>query len=407
VKDFFYALFTTDIQLLAKVIYKFINEEHFMDNKSINQKSSIPPYIGIAAVWFGTHVGPGIASGKQVVSYYAEYGKLGMFTPLIAMAILGWAIYYALEYSRVNNISNFKTFTNKFFHPYEKLFSTFFEICFLVTCLLAPGLCIATSAQLLNQFFGLNIWIGTIIMVLLSVILVIYGVALVKAASTGLTIGILTILAIIVSLGISKGSGDIALNWNNSTFSDFGILAAIWSAISYAGFQSTGIIGNCISVSEGLTSKKDSAKTAVLGVSLNVLMLAAIVVVNYGFQPESINSLLPNFYIVQQIGIPALETVYVLFVVMASLSTIITFAFSLVVRFKNKPVFVNNIRSERSISLIIVLIMLTLDVIVSTFGIAQIINIGYRYLGYFSIFVVMFPFIVVGIKKNKKINKAI
>ena len=377
-----------------------------MEKKLGSQKSSIPPYIGIAAVWFGTHVGPGIASGKQVISYYGAYGKIGMFTPLIAMALLAWAIYYALEYSRINNINNFKTFTNKFFHPYEKLFSTFFEICFLVTCLLAPGLCIATSAQLLNQFFGLNVWIGTILMVILSVVLVIYGAAMVKAASTGLTVGILTVLAIIVSLGISKGSGNIALNWSNSSFSDFGILAALWSAISYAGFQSTGIIGNCISVSDGLTSKKDSAKTALLGMFLNALMLGVIVVVNYGFQPESLVNLLPNFYIVQQIGIPALETVYVLFVIMASLSTIITFAFSLVVRFKNKPIFVNNIKSERTISLVIVLIMLTLDVIVSTFGIAQIINIGYKYLGYFSIFVVMFPFILVGIRKNK-INKAI
>ncbi|WP_312700138.1 hypothetical protein [Sedimentibacter sp.] len=378
-----------------------------MEKKLRSQKSSIPPYIGIAAVWFGTHVGPGIASGKQVASYYGAYGKLGMFTPFIAMILLGWAIYYALEYSRINNISNFKTFTNKFFHPYEKLFSTFFEICFLVTCLLAPGLCIATSAQLLNQFFGLNVWVGTIIMVVLSVILVMYGASLVKAASTGLTLGILTILAIIVSLGISKGSGNIVLNWGNTTFSEFGIWAAVWSAISYAGFQSTGIIGNCISVSEGLTSKKDSARTAVLGASVNALMLAVIVIVNYGFLPESIDSLLPNFYIVQQIGIPALETVYVLFVIMASLSTIITFAFSVIVRFKNKTVFVNNIKSEKSISLIIVLIMLTLDVIVSTFGIAKIINIGYKYLGYFSIFVVLFPFILVGINKSKKINKAI
>lgn len=382
--------------------------ENINQNKiKTNQKSAIPPYIGIAAVWFGTHVGPGIASGKQVVSYYAEYGKLGIFTPLIAMALLGLAIYHALEYSRVHNLSNFKTFTNKYFHPYEKLFSTFFEICFLVTSLLAPGLCIATSAQLLNQFFGLNVWAGTILMVVLSVILVIYGAELVKAASTGLTVGILAILTIIVSMGISKSTGNISLNWSNSSFSDYSIMAAVWTAISYAGFQSTGIIGNCISVSDGLTSKKDSAKTAILGTVLNGLMLAVIALVNYGFQPESFESLLPNFYIVQQIGIPVLETVYVLFVVMASLSTIITFAFSLVVRFKDKPILVNNIKSERIISLVIVLVMLTLDVMVSTFGINKIINVGYKYLGYFSIFVVMFPFIVVGIKNSKKINKTV
>lgn len=375
--------------------------------KKAKQKLVIPQFIGIAAVWFGTHAGPGVASGKQVVSYYASYGKLGIFTPLIAMALLGLAIYYALEYSRVNKIHDFKTFTNKFFHPYEKLFSTFFEICFLVTSLLAPGLCIATSAQLLQSYFGLNVWIGTALMVLISVILVIYGAELVKAASTGLTVGILAILAVIVTLGIKAGSGTIVENWTSTSFTDFPLLSGIWIAITYAGFQSTGIIGNCISVSDGLSSRSDSVKAAILGTVLNGLMLAAIVLVNYGFQPESINSLLPNYYIVQQLGIPVLETVYVLFVIMASLSTIITFAFSLVVRFGKKDILVKNIKKERNRNLLIVLVMLTLDVIVSTFGIAQIINIGYKYLGYFSIFVVMFPFILVGIKRNKEMKSSI
>lgn len=372
--------------------------------EKVRRKSLIPSFVGIASVWFGTHVGPGVASGKQVVSYYASFGKLGIFTPIIAMALLGLAIYFALEYSRVNKISDFKTFTNKFFHPYEKLFSTFFEICFLATSLLAPGLCIATSAQLLQQFFGLNVWVGTVLIVLISVGIVIYGSGLVKAASTGLTVGILAILAIIVSLGINQASGTIVENWINTSFTDYSILGAVWIAISYAGFQSTGIIGNCISVSDGLSTRKDSAKSAILGTVLNGLMLALIVLVNYAFQPGSINSLLPNYYIVQQLGMPVLETVYVLFVVMASLSTIITFAFSLVVRFGNKELLVKNIKKEKNRNILIVLVMLILDVVVSTFGIAQIINIGYKYLGYFSIFVVMFPFILVGIKRSKGIK---
>lgn len=372
--------------------------------KKVRRKSAIPSFVGIAAVWFGTHLGPGVASGKQVVSYYAAYGKLGIFTPVIAMAVLGIAVYFALEYSRVNGIQDFKSFTNKFFHPYERLFSTFFEICFLVTSLLAPGLCIATSAQLFEQFFGLNLWAGTVLMVLISAVLVIYGADIVKAASTGLTVGMLAIIAVIVTLGIRAGGGTIAKNWENSSFTDFSLISGIWVAISYAGFQSTGIIGNCISVSEGLDSRRDSIKTAVLGAFLNAFMLSSIVLVNYAFQPESFDNLLPNYYVVQQLKIPALETVYVLFVVMASLSTIITFAFSLVVRFGDKEFLVKNIKKERNRNLVIVLVMLILDVGVSTFGIAKIINIGYKYLGYFSIFVVMFPFILIGIKNSRQMR---
>jgi len=369
------------------------------------KKNIVPPFVGIAAVWFGTHAGPGVASGKQVASYYSAYGIIGVFSPIIAMALLGLAIYFALEYSRINDIHDFKSFTNKFFHPYERLFSGFFETCFLVTSLLAPGLCIATSAQLFEQFFGLNVWVGTILMVIISVILVMYGAEIVKTASTALTGGILVILTIIVFLGINKGSATLSANWASSSIADISMIGGIWSAISYAGFQSTGIIGNCISVSDGLKSRKDSIKTSILGTSLNALMLISIVLVNFAFAPESINSLLPNYYIVQQLGFPILETVYVLFVVMASLSTIITFAFSLVVRFGKKELIVKKIKSERARSLFIVLVMLILDVLVSTFGIAKIINIGYKYLGYFSIFVVMIPFIIVGIKKATPTKK--
>lgn len=372
-------------------------------SKIIKQKSIVPSFVGIAAVWFGTHAGPGVASGKQVAAYFSAYGKLGMLTPLLAMGLLGLALYYAIEYSRVNKIHDFKTFTNKFFHPYEKLFSIFFEISFLVTSLLAPGLCIATSAQLFEQFFGLNMWVGTILMVVISVVLVIYGAEIVKAASTALTVAILVVIGLIVVLGISASKGSVSANLASSSISDYSLLSGVWLAITYAGFQSTGIIGNCISVSQGLKSKAESAKTAILGIALNVLMLVAIVLVNLAYQPESINSLLPNYYIVQQIGYSVLESVYVIFVVMASLSTIITFAFSLVARYGDKEYLTKTIKSHKSRSVLIVLVMLVLDVMVSTFGIASIVTIGYKYLGYFSIFVVLFPFIIVGLVKSRKI----
>jgi uncharacterized membrane protein YkvI len=385
-----------------------MNMEAKIENQSEQnvkiKKSIVPPFVGIAAVWFGTHAGPGVASGKQVATYFSSYGKIGMLTPVFAMALLGLAMYFAIEYSRVNKLHDFKTFTNKFFHPYEKLFSAFFEISFLVTSLLAPGLCIATSAKLFQQFFGLNIWAGTVLMVLLSVVLVIYGAEIVKAASTALTVGILVVIGLIVVLGISASKGAISTNWAATSFSDHSLTGGLWLAITYAGFQSTGNIGNCISVSQGLNSKKESMMSAALGTCLNALMLVAIVLVNFAYQPESIKSLLPNYYIVQQIGLPVLETVYVIFVVMASLSTIIAFAFALVARYGSKDYMVKRIKKERNRSLVIVLSMLILDVMVSTFGIASIVNIGYKYLGYFSIFVVLFPFIIVGLIRSKKLK---
>lgn len=362
------------------------------------KKSMIPAFFGIAAVWFGTHVGPGTASGKQVTVYYNTYGKLGLFTPIAAMGLLGLAIYYALEYSRKNHLYDFKSFTNKFFHPYEKIFSIFFEISFLGAALLSPGVCIATSVQLFNQHFGMNIWIGTIIIVALVIIMTMYGSELVKTVSTGLTVGILITLSIIAVLGIRAGAAAFSQNWTASSFNDVPATAAVWSAITYCGFQASGNLGAVISVADGINSKKDSFKAAMTGFVLNTLLLIVIAIMNYGFQPESLNELIPNYYIITQLGIPVLRIIYVILVVFAALSTIIGFVNAVIQRFGK---FVK-IEDEKKRNFLIIAVMLFLDVMVSTLGIAAIINVGFRYLGLLSVPFVVIPFIYVGFKKSKK-----
>jgi len=364
------------------------------------KKFTVPTTLGIASVWFGTHMGPGTASGAQVKSFYSIYGKLGIFTPILAMSLLGLAIYFALEYSRINEIHDFKTFTNKFFHPYEKVFGAFFEITFIAICLLSPGVCIATGAKLLQQSIGLNMWVGTAIIASLSLILAIYGSNLIKIASTFLTFGILAILASVVVLGINSSAADIAYNWANTSTTEVSVWGAIVSALAYCGFQATGNIANCISVSDGLNSRADSIKTAVFGTIINTALVISIAVMIYGFQPDSVKDLLPNYYIINQLGKPFLNVFYILLVTMAALSTIITLVFSALARYGK---FIK-IKNEKVRNIVFVLIMLTLDIIVSSLGITTIINVGFKYLGYLSVPFVVFPIIFVGLRKSKSLE---
>ena len=48
----------------------------------MEQQSSLKSLMGpisVACVWFGTHVGPGFASGAQLVQYFVGYGWLGVY----------------------------------------------------------------------------------------------------------------------------------------------------------------------------------------------------------------------------------------------------------------------------------------------------------------------------------------
>ena len=288
--------------------------------------------MGIASVWFGAHVGPGVASGKQTAVYYSSFGKWGFITPIIAMGLMGLCVYYAIEYSRMTGARNFKELTDKLFHPYEKLFSTFFEITFVATVLMVVGGCIATGAAILQQYLGLSIFIGTTIIVLITILLSIYGAELVRASSTVMTIFIIVSLVVIIIVGLSSSKGDFSGHWQATSFSDASPWSAIIMAITYTGFQSAGNIANTISVSEGLSGKKESKKAAILGMIMNTVMIIGIASLLFAY-PDSISETMPNYFIVDKLGFPILLFAYVLMVLLAVITTTVSFSFSVVARY--------------------------------------------------------------------------
>ena len=95
------------------------------------KKVLIPAWLGVACVWFGTHCGPGAASGNQTVQYFVRFGLWSLFLPLVAMGLLGVALYYAMEFSRRTKATDFKDFANKLFNPYHKIFANLFEFSFI------------------------------------------------------------------------------------------------------------------------------------------------------------------------------------------------------------------------------------------------------------------------------------
>lgn len=364
------------------------------------KKSGIPVFLGIASVWFGAHVGPGVASGKQTAVYYSAFGKWGLITPLIAMGLMGLCIYYSVEYARLTGVKNFRELTDSMFHPYEKLFSTFFELTFIATVLMVLGGCIATAAAILNQYLGLHILIGTSMVVLVTILLSMYGANLVRASSTIMTVFIIVALALIVILGLLSPQADFSGNWKSTTFSDVSPWSAIIMAIVYTGFQSAGNIANAVSVAEGIGSKKESRKAAILGTLLNSVLLLSISLLLFAY-PESLNEILPNYFIVEKLGFSVLMLAYVLFVLLAVISTTVSFSFSVVARYgQYLPM-----EPGRKRDFTVTAILLILTAIVSLLGLDAIVGQGYKYLGYACIPIVIIPVITVGMIKTKKMER--
>lgn len=381
-------------------------------------KKQLPVYLGVAAVWFGGHCGPGVASGNQVAKFYSSYGVWGLFTGILAMIVLGLCVYYSIEYARLTQSYDFKTFANRFFAPYDKFFANFFEITYVATVFLVIGSCIATGAKALQQQFGLNLVVGQLLLCVATILLTIFGAALVRSSSSVMTFLILAALGIIICVGLFSDKARFVDHLKMaedlpSTLPGHSLRllpAALWSAVLYAGFQSAGNMANAVSVVEGLRSRKDSIKAAVLGVLLNALLIYGVAFLIFSFpevlgeflNPDRVSkSFLPNLEVVQILGIPVLQYLYVTVLLLAILTTLVGFSYAVISRYAK---FIP-IKNQRLRDLSLVVGLLIICILVSQVGLDAIVGKGFVYLAYACIVVVIVPTIVIGHRKIRALKK--
>jgi uncharacterized membrane protein YkvI len=353
-------------------------------------KTLIPGYIGVACVWFGTHCGPGTASGKQTAVYFLQYGKWSLIAPFLAMGFLGLSVYYAVEFSRQANAKNFKDFANKLFHPYEKFFANFFEFTFLATVGMSGGACMATGSLLFNQYFGMSIAWGVFLMSAVTIVFSIYGAELVRISSSYMSIVIFVSMIVLVVVGIIN-SGGVTNSLAQSSFAENDLGMSIWQAVVYAAFQSTGVIGGVVAVADGLSSRKDSQKAGLYGVLINALFLIIIAVMLMGY-PKAPSQLLPNYFVITKIGASFLTVLYVLIVFLACVTNTISFSHALSGRY-GQFLPMASLTGKKFIICVIMLIYIGS---VSWFGLDAIVRTGFTYLGYAALLTLLVPTIVVG-----------
>lgn len=172
------------------------------------KKKGLPIFISVAAVWMGTHFGPGVASGTQIDVYYVNYGIPGLCVTFLAMGILAYALYCSMEFSRIYHAYDYQSWVTKLFGA--KWVVILFDISFLVTILTALGGSINAVATLMNSHFGFNYWIGVAIVVICGALLCAYGADLVRKASSYMMFFVVGILLVILILLMIYGDADLA-----------------------------------------------------------------------------------------------------------------------------------------------------------------------------------------------------
>ena len=393
-----------------------------MNNKAA--KGTWAAAFTVASVWFGTHVGGGFASGNQVVSYFAQYGLYAAIFPIIAMGILALVMYTVMKFAKLSGFTNYKdTFSALYPKPWMEVF---FEIFYIVILLAAVAAAVAGAGEVLANFIGADYSVvGTkilfnLIIVAVLIVLSIFGVKLVIAASTVLSIAILISTAAVVIAGVAadfdaisaKLLAENALEAANYV-SNPG--EAIWRGIIvYAAFQCVSIPA-MIAAGEGLTLK-GIKRANILGWLMNGLALAASAGMLSRWYPllkalqdggiqgfTTAASGIPNQSVLTLVGIKWLMAIFSILLFSAFVSTSVTLVFTMIQRFQGYC-FPNTIKNEKVRGVIVGVIVIGICFAISLLGLGNIIKYAYGYDGYYAILVIFLPVLIWGLPKVKKLS---
>lgn len=376
-----------------------------MDKK----QSTLSIAIGMACVWMGTHFGPGVASGTQILIYWVKYGIWGPIASILAMGLLGYCIYCSAEFSRIYKTYNYADWTKKVWGINWIVYLLDFS--FIIVMLTALGGSLSAIGNLLNSQFGLNYWVGVGAVIICAGLLCAYGAKLVARASSYMMYLVIAVLAVIIIMCASTGKLHLGQAIADASAGNIAgvspsFLGAIWSGIIYASFQAN-VIGNISSIAPTLPDRKTTKLGAVIGVFGNALMLVALslfflsatTIENYDVLDTAANPL-PFYGTLTALGFSGLKLVYVITVFIAVLSTAVGFSFGAVARYsklyrkadENAPVKDG----------LLVVVLLIACAAASKIGIVKLVSTGYTILGYLNLPLLIFPAIYLA---NRKISK--
>lgn len=348
-------------------------------------KSNLWAVLSICGVMYSAYVGPGFASGTQTVSYFLTKGWIGVILGPLVAGILCFAFNYLLfEVNRIYKPNTYREAYNIIYRPkwLQMFFGTFKELQVIVVILIALSAQISTSAILLNQVYGLNIIVGSVLFCIAIIVIALYGAGLLRKVGTALSICILLICIFIAAVCLGNAMpGAAEFLDSRVSYTDYGYnTASAWfQMLMIVVFFMNGYEA-CVPASKGIinTRKDVIIQSAVTSVLCSGSTMIFTVIFASGM-PDIVNESIPTLWAIDTLSnAGAVAThLYVLFALSAMLSSSAAFIFTVCDRF-DAPISKVWKRSKPfTRKFVIALVFVLICTFGSTFGLLNIIKYGY------------------------------
>ena len=238
-----------------------------METKQHHANKWIINCIRYAGMYVGAIIGAGYASGQETLQFFVSYGYIGIVGTIIAVELFAWYGTMFMELGHKLHTNSHKEVFTYLCGPKVGAVFDWILVFFLFGVL---SIMIAGGGASLNQYFGINLMFGRVIIAVLTVGTVILGF---NSALNAL--GFLSPLIIIATLAISIGTISTNLSGISQAGANMqGLTIAkatpFWwsSAFIYISYCVLPAVPALASIGNGEKDEKLIRKSGILGGSL-------------------------------------------------------------------------------------------------------------------------------------------
>jgi uncharacterized membrane protein YkvI len=260
-------------------------------------KSSISKVFQISAVFIGTIVGAGLASGREITQFFTSYG----YKSFIGIAICG--LMYILVCSMISKISlryNLKSYNELITLVSPGFLGKVTDIITSMFLISGAAIILAGSGDLIKQYFGVSKWVGIILMLSITLLILMRDTQGLIEVNTIIVPSLIIVLSTVFILYILFSKDNININF----FKSIPYLKKPWliSTFLYAGFNIICCSGVLVPLSAEIKSPKVITWGIIfgsIGLTLLCIMINMMLMLNV---PYIYKYPIPLLYVANRFG---------------------------------------------------------------------------------------------------------
>lgn len=260
-------------------------------------KNNYRKIFQVAAVFIGTIVGAGLASGQEIAQFFTVYG-VNSFIGIILCAFIYMVIgSFIIKISIEHNFTSYSELIQHISPGFVGKIINFLTGLFMIS---SSSVILAGSGALIHQYFGISRWVGIIVMIIISLPVILRNTKGLIEINSFIVPALITVVMLIFILYLIF-SANITINHLNII--NPGKKNWLISSIIYGCFN----LLCCTGVLVPLSSEIKNTKTLILGLAAGTIGLTFLsLVINLLLMlniPYIFHYEIPMLYISNRFGI--------------------------------------------------------------------------------------------------------